>query len=206
MAEPLGASAPATINALPAKSRDDPTLKLVQLTAARRVDFDALMASGSADAAACRCTAYHGAKIDQEGAGPACRARLLNAGQADGFLLCRGGRALAWCQCAPWESFALLARRPPPLDGAWALTCIVIPARQRGQGLAHALVAELLRELRRRGARSVVAFGHRLGPTYGSPLPELPERVCVRAGMRLLRDDPECPLYGLELDPEGRRG
>jgi len=194
------------MHALSAKSSGDPTLTLVHLTRALRGDFDSLIASGSADAASCCCTAYHGAKTDPEGTGPACRARLLDQGTSDGFLLYRGETAVAWCQCAPWDSFALLAPRPPPLAGAWALTCIVIPEQHRGQGLAHALVAEVIRDLRRRGARAVVAFGHRLGPTYSSPLPELPESVCVRAGLRLVRDDPECPLYGVEFAPGAGAG
>jgi GNAT superfamily N-acetyltransferase len=72
---------------------------------------------------------------------------------------------------------------------------MVIAPKFRGRGLAHRMLQAVLQELRGRGARYVRVFGHRLGPTYSSPLPELPESVCVKAGMTLEKDDPECPRY-----------
>lgn len=170
-------------------------LRIVPLTPSLRADFGKLLREGSAESARCLCTAYHGG--GEEGAG--CRARLFASGVSDGYLLYRDGAPAGWCQCAAWESLPLLAKRPPPADGAFAIPCMVILPKERGKGLAHALLREVLADLRRRGVAYAVAFGHRLGPTYGSPLPELPESVCVKAGMALLRDDPECPLYGVAL-------
>jgi GNAT superfamily N-acetyltransferase len=76
---------------------------------------------------------------------------------------------------------------------------MVLAPEARGKGLAHTLFREVLDDLRRRGVAYVVAFGHRLGPTYSSPLAELPESVCRKAGMSIERDDPECPRYGMAL-------
>lgn len=171
--------------------------RLAPIDASRAADLESILRRGSGDSANCHCTAYH--TPDWEKTGPACRRRLLEEGRSDGFLLYEDGRAVAWCQCAPWSSFGQLAARPPAEPGAWVMTCMVVPPGDRGRGLAHRLVSEILAELRRRGAPYLYAMGHRLGPTYSSPLPELPESVCIKAGMTLVKDDPECPRYGLRL-------
>ncbi|MCI0343253.1 MAG: GNAT family N-acetyltransferase [Planctomycetales bacterium] len=181
-----------------------PVPALRRLDASRREDFLALMRRGSEESAACLCTAYLGAGPEPAGAGSACRESRFREGLSDGYLLYDGAQAVAWCQVGPWASFPLLAKRPPPAPDAWALTCLVVAPEARRRGHAHALLREVLAEIARCGAPYAVAFGHRLGPTYSSPLPELPESVCRGAGMTLLRDDPECPLYGIRLGAPGR--
>jgi GNAT superfamily N-acetyltransferase len=173
------------------------TLRLRPLEASLRADFLAVLDRGSAESGPCRCTAYHIRGYEKEG--PACRDRMFAEGRSDGYLLYEDGRPVGWCQCGPWESFAMLASKPAPQQGAWAITCMVLAPEAKGRGLAHALLREVLADLRRRGVPYVTAMGHRLGPTYSSPLPELPESVCVKAGMVLEKDDPECPRYGLKL-------
>jgi GNAT superfamily N-acetyltransferase len=172
-------------------------VRLERLDPARREDLLSVLRRGSEESAACCCTAYHSREWQTEG--PACRARLLDEGRSDGYLLYVDGRPVAWCQCGPWSSFAVIASRPPAVPDAWAVTCMVVVPEARGRGVAHTLLREVLADLRSRGARHVYAFGHRLGPTYSSPLPELPESVCAKAGMTLARDDALCPLYELRL-------
>jgi O-acetylserine/cysteine efflux transporter len=165
------------------------------LDRSRREDFLAVMGAGSEESRACLCTAYHGVSPETPGAPAACRERLLSEGPSDGWLLYVGGRPAGWVQCAPWESFAVFKAKPAPEAGAWVVTCLVVVPELRKRGFAHELFRRALDEAFRRGAAAVVACGHRLGPGYSSPLPELPESVCVAAGLTLLRDDRECPMY-----------
>jgi GNAT superfamily N-acetyltransferase len=170
-------------------------LDLQPLTPARAADLEALLAASGEDPCACRCTAYHGAGGERPEAARTCRERIGRESPPDGYLLYEDGGAVAWAQCAPWRSCAALRARAPQEPDAWALTCVVVAPDRRGRGLAHALVRAVVARLREEGAGRLYAFAHRLGPTYSSPLPELPESVCAAAGLRLVRDDPECPLY-----------
>ncbi len=179
------------------------SIRLEPFDASRRDDFLSVMGAGSGESARCFCTAFHVEDWDAPGKGLACRERLIGNNVSDGFLLYVDGRAAGWCQCGPWDSFGTLSGRPPAVRGAWAITCVVLARDVRGRGLAHALFGGVLDELRRRGVSHVYAFAHRLGPTYSSPLAELPEAVCRKAGMTLEHDDPECPVYGLRLAPGG---
>lgn len=174
-------------------------LDLRPLSPGTREAFLSVLARGSEDAARCLCTAYHGADLAEPGPPRACRDRLLREGVSDGVLLCEDEAPLAWCQFGPLDSFAAIARRPPVTDGTWAVTCMVVVPEARGRGLAHALLEAVLAEVRTRGARRVLAFAHRLGPGYSSPLPELPESVCIAAGMTLHKDHAECPVYRIDF-------
>ena len=171
---------------------------LQPLSPARAGNLAGLLEASGPEPAACHCTAYHGIGGERPTEARACRARLAGASPADGFLLYNGAEPVLWAQCAPWDTFAVLRARPQP-PGTWALTCVVVPPGRRRSGLVHELLRRLPRTLSARGAVRLVAFAHRLGPTYSSPLPELPERACLAAGMRLERDDAECPLYALDL-------
>jgi GNAT superfamily N-acetyltransferase len=173
-------------------------VRIEPLDASRRADFLAVMSRGSEESGTCLCTAYHGCDYAKAGAGPACRDKLFSEGRSDGYLLYVDDRPAGWCQCGPWSSFAVL-KNPPKQPDAWAITCMVIAPEMKGKGLGHAIFRAVLDAIRLRGAPYVYAFGHRLGQTYSSPLAELPESVCVKAGMNLVKDDPECPIYGMRL-------
>ncbi|MCC6574780.1 MAG: GNAT family N-acetyltransferase [Planctomycetes bacterium] len=168
-------------------------LTLRRLSADARADFMALMQRGSEESAACLCTAYHGAAPEDA---PACRNALMQ-GQPDGYLLYRDGAAAAWCQCGPWDSFKVFSQRKRP--GSWVITCMVVAPHARGQGLVHAMLAKVFDDLKARGIKHVLACAHRLGPAYSSPLAELPEAACIKAGMTIERDDAECPRYEIKL-------
>jgi hypothetical protein len=172
--------------------------RLEPLDASLRADFISVLSRGSDESAACLCTAHHGCDYAKPGAGPACREKLLAEGRSDGYLLYLDERPVGWCQCGPWTSFAVL-KVPPKEPGAWVITCMVIAPEAKGKGHGHSIFRAVIDAIRKKDAPYVYAFGHRLGPAYSSPLAELPESVCLKAGMTLVKDDPECPLYGMRL-------
>ncbi len=170
---------------------------IAPLDSSRRDDFFAVLERSGDEPRTCLCTAFYGVDLAQSGRARACRDSRI-AGQSDGYLLYVDRRPVGWVQCGPLAMFDAVAQTPAE-PGAWAITCLVLAPEARGQGLAHVLFTDVLAALRARGVPYVIAFGHRLGPTYSSPLAELPESVCVKAGMVLVRDHPECPRYGLRL-------
>ncbi|MGE0431079.1 MAG: GNAT family N-acetyltransferase [Planctomycetota bacterium] len=175
---------------------------VVPLDPAHRADFDALMRASGDEPSACRCTAYHGCDVSLAGAGAECRARMFDDRVVDGALLYVDDVVAGWCQSGPRRSFAVFGKSGPEAPAlatdVWTITCMVIAPAFRGRGLCHELFASVLDAIRARpDATSVLVTGHRLGPHYSSPLPELPESVCIRAGMTMIRDDAECPLYEL---------
>ncbi|MPZ94541.1 MAG: GNAT family N-acetyltransferase [Propionibacteriales bacterium] len=85
---------------------------------------------------------------------------------APGVLAYDGGAPVGWCQVGPKETFARLASSkasaPPPddpdLDDLWAITCLVVPAKQRRRGVAHALVEGAVAHATTHGATTVEAY------------------------------------------------
>jgi GNAT superfamily N-acetyltransferase len=131
----------------------------------------------------------------------AVRETLLRADEPDGYLLYLDGEAIGWCQCLRRDRLPKLraAYGLEPDETAWAVTCILLAPRLRGQGLGHALLGLVLDDLRRRGIRRVEAF-----PRRGTGLPPEdvwtgPEGLFTRAGFHLERDDPHRPLYAIAL-------
>ncbi|MGE0707439.1 MAG: GNAT family N-acetyltransferase [Planctomycetota bacterium] len=133
------------------------------------------------------------------------RERLCAQGEHDGYLLYVGDQPVAWCQVGPRDRLLKL-RRQHGLDedpAAWAISCLlVVPARRR-QGLARALLREVLAALRLRGARVVEAFPRR-APEEGDEQDPLelwtgPEELYREAGFEVWRDDPERPVLRLIL-------
>jgi predicted GNAT family acetyltransferase len=76
-----------------------------------------------------------------------------------GLLGYRDGVATAWVSIAPKESFRGLGEPTAyPGQSIWSLTCMYIPRRERGAGLAHQLIAGAIDEARRQGAKIVEAY------------------------------------------------
>ena len=66
-------------------------------------------------------------------------------------------------------------------------------------GLAEFMLAQIISDLRTRGARRVEAFPHRGDECGASDLWTGPEAIFRRAGFRAVRDDPEKPVLALDL-------
>lgn len=85
--------------------------------------------------------------------------------EAAGLVAAAEGEVVGWLSLAPLRLTPKLSdhryyRRllAPLRDDEWAVGCVLVRPDWRGRGVAHALVAESLPEVLRRGGRSVVAF------------------------------------------------
>jgi ribosomal protein S18 acetylase RimI-like enzyme len=140
----------------------------------------------------------------------ALREQLFDRGEYDGYLLYANGEPVGWCQCGPRDRLTKLCQqfRLAPDPAAWAITCFVIASRLREGGLAHHLLAAVLRDLQSRGVGHVQAFPRR---GQGMPPEEVwtgPEALFQKAGFKVERDDPRRPVYGkwLKVDQDLTQG
>ncbi len=94
------------------------------------------------------------------------------------------------------DGYYRLINLPP---GTYAVTCFCIQPERRRRGLARALLAAVLADLRRRGVRRLEAFPrpgqHEDGEVWTGPL-----GLYLAAGFRIARDDPRRPVVALDLE------
>lgn len=128
-------------------------LTIQPLTPARWADLEAVFAArGCAQARSCWCMYYRrsgprAALPDDLSAAQANKAAfkaLVDAGRFTGLLAYRGTLPVGWLALAPREDYAKLARSPvmKPVDAqaVWSLICFIVPAAERGRGVAKALL------------------------------------------------------------------
>ena len=166
--------------------------RIEALDETKAADFHAVLGS-RACSGACLCTAHY--HRDWETRGREHRGAMFTRGEHDGFLLYVDDRPAGWCQCAPLERFRW-GRDVEAPAGTVGVSCIVLRPELTGRGLCVAFLRGVLDSLRDAGSPAVVAMGHR-PEAYDDPdaFLELPAYVCERVGLRLLRDDPVCPLF-----------
>jgi GNAT superfamily N-acetyltransferase len=93
-------------------------------------------------------------------------AQIARATVAPGVLAYVDGEPAGWCQVAPKQDLARLLHSPSsaaPKDSddptdLWAITCFVVPPRQRRKGVAHELLAGAVRHAERHGAAVVEGY------------------------------------------------
>lgn len=133
-------------------------------------------------AAHCQCQGYRlgwHASHDDNVAG---RRELLRdqVAEGHGLLAYDGGEPVGWCSLAPRTDYPYLrqttwrGRQEDRTDaGIWAVTCFVIRAGHRRQGVARALVAGTVDLPREHGARAVEAYPMKPAPEKDVPWGEL---------------------------------
>ena len=148
-------------------SRTD--LEIVPLTGARFTDLDDLFATG--DPRWCWCMYFRARgrswanssastnRADLEG--------LTNgadetAGVAPGLVAFRDGAAIGWVSLGPREDYERLAfskmLRPVDDRPVWSIVCFVVAGRQRGKGVATALLDAAIEYARGHGASTLEAY------------------------------------------------
>ena len=88
--------------------------------------------------------------------------KLVSSGEVYGCLAFAGNEPVGWCSIGPRGSFPGLERsRVLQTDwdeGTWSVTCLFIPQRWRGRGIALALVRNAVELARHEGARELEAY------------------------------------------------
>jgi GNAT superfamily N-acetyltransferase len=87
---------------------------------------------------------------------------LVDGGETPGVLVYRDGEPVGWCSVAPRASFPALARSRilKPVDAApvWSISCLFIPRRFRGAGVAGDLIEAAVAHAAAAGAPVVEAY------------------------------------------------
>ena len=83
-------------------------------------------------------------------------------GVAPGLVAYRDGAAIGWVSLGPREDYERLAfskmLRPVDDRPVWSIVCFVVAGRQRGKGVATALLDASIDYARERGAKTLEAY------------------------------------------------
>lgn len=126
------------------------------------------------------------------------RRKLLSDGVHDGYLIYADGALAGWCQAWRRDAFAKLATQfgATSDNDAWMIGCVLILPDYRGRGVVGVALAQIVGDLRLRGARSVDAYPKR-GAHDAGELWNGPESTYLRLGFAVVRDDPKRPVLRL---------
>ena len=91
---------------------------------------------------------------------------LVEAGSEPGLLAYREGKPVGWVSLAPRPQYGRILRSrrigPAPEDAAdervWSLVCFWIPRKERGKGVANALLKGAVQHAQERGAAVLEAY------------------------------------------------
>lgn len=138
---------------------------------------------------------YGGARFEADKGEPN-RAKLralVESGRVRGSLAFRGDRTIGWVSYGPRSDFPYFERSRAlvSFDGTarWVVTCFYLPAGERGQGVASALLMAAVEAARAAGAPGIEGYpveakGKRVSAAFAwTGVPAL----FVRAGFRELR-------------------
>ncbi len=156
-----------------------------------------------ADGGGCHCVAWwvptwDGWSDRTEAENASLRRGLFDAHVHDGYLIYSDGVLAGWCQAWKRDAFAKLAAQFQAVsdDDAWMIGCLLILAAHRGSGVAREAMAQIVADLRLRGARSVDAYPKR-GATDAGELWNGAESTYLRLGFEIVRDDAKRPVLRL---------
>jgi GNAT superfamily N-acetyltransferase len=140
-------------------------LTIVPLTAERLPDLATLFDQGG-DPKWCWCAWYRVANRNWTNATPpqnrAFLADLASGDTAPGLVAYRADQVVGWVSLGPREDYERLAhsRILAPVDDrlVWSIVCFVVGKRERGQGIARALLAAAIEHARANGATTLEAY------------------------------------------------
>ena len=148
------------------------TLEIYPVTADRWEELAAFFGPSGAFGH-CWCTwwrqtgAEFGAGVEKKGAGNRVLMHaLVEAGSEPGLLAYREGKPVGWVSLAPRPQYGRILRSrrigPAPEDAAdervWSLVCFWIPRKERGKGVANALLKGAVQHAQERGAAVLEAY------------------------------------------------
>ena len=111
----------------------------------------------------CWCMAFRATSAEvKDSKGPARHRQIRERVDNDvpiGLIGYRDGQPAAWVSVAPKESFRRLGGPPTnPGETIWSLSCLFVPRRERGNGLAHELIAAAIAHAKAEGADILEAY------------------------------------------------
>jgi GNAT superfamily N-acetyltransferase len=140
-------------------------LTVVPLTPHRIADLATLLDQGG-DPKWCWCASFRVRSRDDFRRTPAQNRALLEAvtdrGPAPGLMAYRDERVVGWVSLAPRTDYERLttSRVLAPVDDrpVWSIVCFVVGRRERGQGIATALLDAAIDHARAQGATTIEAY------------------------------------------------
>jgi GNAT superfamily N-acetyltransferase len=140
-------------------------LTIVPLTPDRLDDLATLFDQGG-DPKWCWCAWYRVPNRSWSNATPADNRALLgelaSGAPAPGLVAYRGDEVVGWVSLGPRADYERLARSTilAPLDDVpvWSVVCFVVGRRERGQGIARALLDSAIEHARANGATTLEAY------------------------------------------------
>ena len=180
-------------------------LRLERLTTGREADFLALMARDE-HGSQCWCVAWWVPTWDAYVAQTPDQHRevrddLFARDVHDGYLAYADGAPVGWVQAGPRDDLPKIAEtfslEPDP--DTWAISCFMVLAPYRGQGLARRIFTAALDDIRSRGAGAVEGYplhgtGHEAEEVWTGP-----ESLYAAAGFTERGRGPRRAVYRLEL-------
>ena len=144
-------------------------LEILPLTGDRFADLDGLFATG--DPRWCWCMYFRARGRSWANSSAASNRGDLESltakadetgGVAPGLVAYRDGAAIGWVSLGPREDYERLAfstmLRPVDERPVWSIVCFVVAGRQRGKGVATALLEAAIAYARDRGASTLEAY------------------------------------------------
>jgi len=141
------------------------------LTPERWPDLEAVFnAKGCSVARGCWCMYYRvsGPQPWPSSGSPRAQAsraafrKIVESGEPPGLIAYAGKEPVGWVALGPRKDYPKLQRSPvmKPVDDepVWSITCFVVPAPYRGQGVAKALLAAAVAYAKRRGVRLLEGY------------------------------------------------
>ncbi len=119
----------------------------------------------------------------------------------DGYIVYFDDEPQGWCQVGKRDQFPLLLHKftLEPDAEVWAVTCMAIPERFQGKGLAHKILALIIEDLTSRGAKRMQAY-----PKADPNLLKMdnwtgPLSLYLNAGFKVVMADEKQPVLELNL-------
>lgn len=195
-------------------------LEIQPLVPERFADLAGLFEEGG-DARWCWCTyfRFRGRSWSKSTAGSnraaleALTARDPNVHPSPGLVAYRAGQAVGWTSLGPREDYERLAysKLLAPVDDrpVWSIVCFVVSRRERGRGVATALLEAAIAHARDHGATALEAYPVDVGDgripsanAYHGTLSMFRRAGFETVAVRRWNDaSPERPIVRLEVEP-----
>lgn len=137
---------------------------------------------------------------------------MVTGGEVHGVLAFAGSEPVGWCSIGPRGDFPGLERsrvlQTEWTPKTWSVTCFFIPTKQRGRGVATAMLEAAVELARKRGATEIEGYPQKMlasgdplpGPFAWTGVPALFEKC----GFKRINPGDGRPIYAKKLVTQAR--